>query len=60
MAITTAKMSFDERFLLSTGNDGLLLVHTIDKYMILQESKFDPFDGVSGLDYMPMEQLKEI
>lgn len=58
--ITAAKMSYDERFLLSTGQDGLLMVHTIDKYMILQESKYDPLEGVEGTDYMPIDQLKEV
>jgi len=36
------------------------MVHTIDKYMILQESKYDPLEGVEGTDYMPIDQLKEV
>ena len=51
--ISAAKLSYDERFLVSTGHDGLIFVHTIDKFMIQQESKFDPLEGVEGVDYMP-------
>jgi len=33
-AITSAKLSFDKKYLLSTGEDGLLIVHQIDAGMI--------------------------
>lgn len=33
-AISSAKLSYDERFLVTTGHDGLMFVHTIDKFMI--------------------------
>ena len=32
--ISSAMLSYDERFLVSTGYDGLIFVHTIDKFMI--------------------------
>ena len=32
--ISSAKMSHDERFLVSAGSDGLILIHLIDKFMI--------------------------
>ena len=32
--ISAAKLSYDERFIVSTGYDGLIFVHTIDKFMI--------------------------
>ena len=32
--ISAAKLSYDERFLVSTGYDGLIFIHTIDKFMI--------------------------
>jgi len=59
-AISAAKLSFDERFLISTGHDGLLFVHTLDKYMIQAEAKYDPLDGIEGVDYMPEDQIAEI
>ena len=33
-SISAAKLSYDERFLVSTGFDGLIFIHTIDKFMI--------------------------
>jgi len=33
--VSAAKLSFDERFIISSGDDGLLLLHTVDKYMVL-------------------------
>ena len=59
-AISAAKLSYDERFIVSTGYDGLIFVHTIDKFMIQQEAKFDPLEGVEGTDFMPEDQLKAI
>ena len=32
--ISSAMLSYDERFLVSTAYDGLIFVHTIDKFMI--------------------------
>ena len=32
--VTAAKLSFDERFLVSSGVDGIIFVHLIDKFMI--------------------------
>jgi len=59
-SISAAKLSYDERFLVSTGYDGLIFIHTIDKFMIQQESKFDPLEGVEGTDFMPDDQVAEI
>jgi len=35
-------------------------VHVLDKYMILQESKFNPIAGVDGIDFMPSAQVEEV
>lgn len=59
-SISAAKLSYDERFLVSTGYDGLIFIHTIDKFMIQQESKFDPLEGVEGTDFMPDDQVESI
>ena len=58
--VSAAKLSYDERFLVSAGHDGLLFVHTIDKFMIQQEAKFNPLEGVDGVDYMPEAQVEEV
>jgi hypothetical protein len=51
--ISGAKFSFDERCLVTTGRDGMVFVHAIDKYMVIQEFQFNPLDGVAGIDFMP-------
>lgn len=56
--ITASKMSYDERFIVSSGKDGLVFCHVLDKFMIQQESKVKPLEGVEGVDYMPEEQVK--
>jgi len=37
-----------------------MFIHTIDKFMIQQESKFEPLHGVEGADFMPEDQLNQI
>ena len=59
-AISAARLSYDERFLVSAGHDGLIFVHTIDKFMIEHEAKFNPLEGVEGIDYMPEAQVEEV
>jgi len=51
--ITAARLSHDDKFLVSTGKDGLLITHTLDKYMINSEANYNPLEGVEGIDYMP-------
>ncbi len=58
--VRSVKFSFDERCVISVGAEGLLFVHVLDKYMILQESKFNPIAGVEGIDFMPESQVKEV
>lgn len=57
--ITSAKMSHDERFIVSSGSDGLIFIHLIDKFMIQQEARFDPRDGIDGIEFMPEAQKKQ-
>jgi hypothetical protein len=58
--VAATKFTFDERALLSAGKDGIIFVHTLDKYMVTQESKFNPLAGVAGIDFMPESQVQEI
>jgi hypothetical protein len=51
--VTCAKLNFDERFIVTSGADGLIFVHALDKAMVLQESRFDPKDGIEGLEFLP-------
>ncbi len=58
--VRAVKFSFDERCIVSAGAEGLLFVHVLDKYMIIQESKFNPIAGVDGIDFMPQSQVEEV
>ena len=55
--IASAKLNFDERCLVTAGKDGLLFVHALDKFMLIQESQFNSLDGVAGIDFMPEAQV---
>jgi hypothetical protein len=59
-SISAALLNFNEQFLLSVGKDGMLFSHAIDKYMIQQESKFEPLAGVEGVDFMPSDQVASL
>ena len=54
-SIVSAKFSFDERFVLTAGKDGIMFAHVVDKYMIMQEASYNPLEGIEGTDYMPDE-----
>ena len=58
--ITSVKFDKDEKFLVTTGEDGLIYSHLIDKENILKESVFQPLDGVEGVDFMPEYQREDI
>lgn len=55
--IASAKLNFDERCLVTAGKDGMLFVHALDKFMLIQESQFNALDGVAGIDFMPEAQV---
>jgi len=44
-AITSAALSYDKKYILSTAQDGLLFVHQLDCGMIKTEARFDPMEG---------------
>lgn len=56
--ITSVKFDYSEKFLLSTGTDGLLYVYQIDKDMIKKESAFDPLDEIENPEYIPNDELE--
>ena len=53
--ITSVKFDSDEKFLLSTSEDGLMMAHLIDKNNIVKEATFDPLEDVENLEYKPEE-----
>ena len=46
--------------MLSTGEDGLLYIHLIDKENLKKEAVFQPLEGIEGIDYMPESTREEI
>lgn len=58
--ITSAKFDKDEKFLVSSGEDGLVYIHLLDKENLKRESAFYPLEGVEGIDFMPEMTREEI
>jgi len=59
-SIRSVQLTPDEKFVLSVAEDGLMIVHQIDKENIRHESTFEPLEDVEGVDYMAQEQVDEI
>ena len=53
--ITAVKFDKDEKFILTTGEDGVMFAHLIDRENIKKEALFDPLEGVENLEYLPEE-----
>lgn len=46
--------------MISTGDDGLIYIHQIDKDNMKREAAFNPLEGVEGVDFMAESQREEI
>lgn len=46
--ITSVKFDMTEKLVVSTGQDGLMYVHQIDKEIIKKEATFDPLEDVEN------------
>lgn len=53
------KMAFnpDETQLLTSGQDGLLYIHQLDRDTMKIEATFNPLEDVEGLDFMPQSDV---
>ena len=49
--VTSVKMTNDEHFLLTSGVDGLMFIHQIDKNNLKIESTWEPLADVEGVDF---------
>ncbi len=56
--ITSIKFDKEEKYLMTTAEDGHMYIHQLDKECIRKEALFDPFAGIEGIDFMP-ESTKE-
>lgn len=58
--IRSARLDKDEKMMISTGDDGLIYIHQIDKDNMKREAAFNPLEGVEGVDFMAESQREEI
>ena len=58
--ITSLQMDRDEKLVVTTGEDGIMYVHQVDKDNIRKEAVFDPFADVENLEYIPEITKDEI
>ena len=52
-AISSIRLDKEEKYAMTTGEDGLMFIYQIDIDNIRKEALFDPFDGIEGIDFMP-------
>lgn len=52
-AITAVRLDKDEKYVITTAEDGLMFVYQIDADNLRKEALFDPFEGLEGVDFMP-------
>jgi hypothetical protein len=52
-AITSVRFDKNEKYAITTAEDGLMFVYQIDSDNIRKEALFDPFAGLEGVDFMP-------
>lgn len=50
----------DETFVMTVADDGLLYLYQFDKMCCIQDSKYDPLQGVEGAQFMPSEEKEEL
>lgn len=59
-AITAFRFDKEEKWAMTTAEDGLMFVYQIDSSNIRREALFDPFAGIEGLDFIPEATKEEI
>ena len=52
-AITSFRLDREEKYVMTTGEDGLMFIHQIDIENVRKEAVFDAFAGIEGIDFMP-------
>ena len=59
-AISSIRLDKEEKYAMTTGEDGLMFIYQIDIDNIRKEALFDPFDGIEGIDFMPDATKEDI
>lgn len=58
--ISGAVFNKDQTFFISVAQDGLTNVFQFDKVAAIEESKFEPLEGVEGHQFMPKEEKEKL
>lgn len=58
--ITSARFDKEERMMLTSGEDGLVYIHLVDRENVVKESGFDPLADVEGVDFMAEQNREEL
>ena len=58
--ISGAVFNKDQTFFISTAHDGLTNVFQFDKVAAIEETKYDPLEGVEGHQFMPKEEKEAL
>ena len=59
-SITGAVFNHEQNYFITVATDGLTIVHEFDKVATIEESKFDPLEGVEGVQFLPKEEKEAL
>jgi WD40 repeat protein len=59
-AITSVRLDKEEKYVMTTAEDGLMFIYQIDSKNLKKEALYDPFAGVEGIDFMPEATKDEL
>jgi hypothetical protein len=58
--ITATRFDKEEKYFMTSSEDGLMYIHQIDKECIKKEALFNPLAGIEGVDFMAESQREDI
>lgn len=58
--ITGIRFDKEEKYIMTSAEDGLMYIHQIDKECLKKEALFNPLAGVEGAEFMAESQREDI
>ena len=58
--ITAMRFDKEEKYIMTSGEDGLMYIHQIDKECLKKEALFNPLAGIEGAEFMAESQKEDI
>jgi hypothetical protein len=58
--VAAFRLDKDEKYAMTTGEDGLMFVYQIDSNNLRKEALFNPFAGIEGVDFMAEYQREDL